>query len=68
MPFVKMQRECKCFQDSDFKAVQEFETIDECLEVANKMCFDMNENFCGKHHFRAVYEEENMIIKVEMNG
>ncbi len=68
MPLVKMERECKCFQESDFKAVQEFETIDEALDVANDMCVTMNETFCGKHRFRAVYDGENMIIKVEMNG
>jgi hypothetical protein len=68
MPLVKMQRECKCFQESDYKAVQEFDTIDEALEVSNRMCQEMNETFCGKHHFRAVYDGENMIIKVEMNG
>ena len=68
MPVVKMQRECGCFKDSDYKAIQEFDTIDEALDVANAMCADMKENFCGKHNFRAVYEDGNMIIKVEMNG
>lgn len=68
MPFVKMEKICKCFEASDYEAKQEFETIDECLDISNKMCQDMNETFCGKHRFRAVYENENMIIKVEMNG
>lgn len=68
MPIVKMERECKCFEQSDFKAKTEFETIDEALDAANDMCAQMNDTFCGKHHFRAVYEDGNMIIKVEMNG
>lgn len=68
MPLVKMQRVCKCFESSGYQAVQEFETIDEALDVANKMCSEKNENFCGKHHFKAVYEDGNMIIKVDING
>ncbi len=68
MPIVKMERECKCFEQSDFQAVNEFETIDEALDFANDMCAKMNEKFCTKHRFRAVYEDGNMKIKVEMNG
>lgn len=68
MPIVKMERECKCFEQSDFQAVNEFETIDEALDFANDMCAKMNEEFCTKHHFKAVYEDGNMKIKVEMNG
>lgn len=68
MHFVKVEKECKCFQESDLKAYQEFETIDEALECANQMSAQMNEEFCTKHHFRSVYEDGNMIIKVEMNG
>ena len=68
MPSVKMERECKCFEQSEYQKVQEFETIDEALDVANDMCAKMNEEFCTKHRFRAVYEDGNMIIKVEMNG
>lgn len=68
MPLVKMQKECKCFQKSDLLAVEEFDTIDEALLRANEKCSYMNDNFCGKHHFRAVYEDGDMIIKVEMNG
>lgn len=68
MAIVKMEKECKCFQESDLKAVEEFDTIDEALERANEKCAYMNENFCTKHHFRSVYEDGNMIIKVEMNG
>jgi len=68
MPLVKMEKECKCFQESDLVAVEEFDTIDEALERANEKCNFMNENFCGKHHFRAVFQDDNMIIKVEMNG
>lgn len=68
MPVIKMEKECSCFKDSEYTAVTQCETIDEALELANKMCIDMNENFCGKHHFRAIYEDGNMKIKVEMNG
>ncbi|WP_419770539.1 MAG: hypothetical protein ACNI3C_01745 [Candidatus Marinarcus sp.] len=68
MALIKMEKECKCFQESDFAAIEEFDTVEEALEVANKRCMIMNEVFCEKHHFRAVYEDGNMIIKVEMNG
>lgn len=68
MPLIKVEKECKCFQHSSLKLIETFDTIDEALVRANEKCAYMNENFCGKHHFRAVFEDGNMIIKVEMNG
>ena len=68
MPIVKIQRACSCFEKSKYDQVNEFETIDEALDFANDMCVEMNETFCTKHHFKAIYEDGNMIIKADMNG
>ncbi|MFK2822769.1 hypothetical protein ACH5BK_07290 [Arcobacter sp. YIC-80] len=70
MATVRVERACGCFKNSDYKQETQFETIDEALEKANLMCIEMNEDFCHKHKFTAVYDESNneVIIKMQMNG
>lgn len=48
MPLIKMEKECKCFQNSDLIPIEEFDTIDEIIEKAHEKCSFMNDNFCEK--------------------
>ncbi len=70
MATVRVERACGCFKNSDYKQEMTFETIDEALQKANMMCIEMNEDFCHKHKFTAVYDEPSgeVIIKMQMNG
>lgn len=68
MAIVRVDRACGCFRNSDFEAVNEFETIDEALAKANEMCTIMNEDFCHKHTFKSEYIDGEVVIKMGMNG
>jgi len=68
MTIVRMERACGCFKNSDFKTETECKDVDEALAKANEMCTIMNEDFCHKHIFKTVFEDGEVLIKMEMNG
>ena len=62
-----MQKECGCFKKSSYKAKQIFQTNEDALKVAQTMCEDMNKNFCQKHKFTVQNNNNEIIIKVDIN-
>jgi hypothetical protein len=64
---LKMEKQCGCFKKSDFKEEQTFASKEEALKEALAMCEDMNETFCQKHNFTVVENDDEMMIKVDMN-
>ena len=68
MEIIKIERACGCLKNSNFKMETECKDIDEALAKANEMCMTMNDDFCHKHRFKAVYENGVVLIKMEMNG
>jgi len=63
---IKVDKECGCFKKSDYENNVSFESKDAALAQANHMKEDMNENFCGKHHFEVSEDGDNFIIHVTM--
>lgn len=69
MAVVRIEKMCGCLKNSsDYEQVTEFDTIEEALDSANKMCTSMNEDFCHKHNFKSEYVDGEVIIRVQMNG
>lgn len=64
---IIMQKECGCFKKSSYKSKMSFNTNEEALIVAQEMCEDMNKNFCNKHKFTYVNNNNEIIIKMEIN-
>ena len=62
-----MQKECGCFKKSSYESKQIFQTNTEAFEVAQSMCEDMNKNFCQKHKFTIQNNNNEIIIKMEIN-
>ena len=62
---VEMAKQCRCFQRSDFDAIQTFTTKKEALEKAETMCEEMNETFCQKHNFSFVESKNVILIQME---
>ena len=68
MATIKIERACGCIKNSDLKLETECVSVDEALEKANEMVVSMNEDFCCKHRFKTSYEDNIVLIKMEMNG
>ncbi|MBN2816610.1 MAG: hypothetical protein JXQ67_07995 [Campylobacterales bacterium] len=50
---VHMERECGCFQRSEFESQKSFENQQDAYNYANIAAEIMSEDFCGKHIFVA---------------
>ena len=61
-----MQKQCGCFRKSSYEEVQNFDTKEEALKKVNEMCEDMNENFCQKHNFTFIQNNNEILIKMEI--
>jgi len=64
---VKMQKLCGCFRKSSYEDMQTFENIEDAKNKANEICDDMNSNFCHKHKFISVLENNEITIKMSVN-
>ncbi len=65
---VQVEKECRCFQKSEYKNNVAFETQKDAYQYANLVAEFMNEEFCGTHTFEAHRaEENNFLITVAMN-
>ncbi|QSZ41076.1 hypothetical protein GJV85_02740 [Sulfurimonas aquatica] len=66
---VQMQKECECFQKSEYTNNSTFQTQQEAYKYANILVELMNEEFCGRHTFYPeVGENDTFIIKVDLNA
>jgi len=62
---ITVEKECGCFQKSDFSNYQKVASKDDALIEAQEMVGHMNENFCQKHAFTLLEEGENFMIRVD---
>ena len=62
-----IEKQCGCVKKSSYNNIQSFDTTQEALVEAKKMCDDMNKNFCLKHKFYYEEDQNNIIIKMEIN-
>lgn len=62
-----VDKQCGCFKKSGLLEEQQFNTKEEALQEAIAMCEDMNDTFCQKHNFTVVEDNENVVIKMELN-
>ena len=61
---ITVEKECGCFQKSDFTNNVSFANKDDALMEAMKMVNHMNEEFCAKHTFRLEEDGQNFDIFV----
>jgi len=62
-----IEKQCGCVKKSSYNVVQNFDSIEKAINEAEKICEDMNKNFCLKHKFYYTQNENNIIIKMEIN-
>ena len=67
MTTIVVDKECKCFKESDFENNQSFESKDEALLRAKYMVDYMNNEFCHKHNFALSEVDDTLLITVSMN-
>lgn len=65
---VNVEKECGCFRRSGILNNKEFNTKDKAEEEAKEMCENMNESFCGKHHFSFIEDGDSFVIKMEVSS
>lgn len=68
MTKVIIERACGCVKRAEMQMEKEFPNVDEALAYGNELVSQMNEEFCGKHKFVSVFENESVVIKMAMNG
>lgn len=59
---IIIEKECGCFRRSDLVNNQEITSKDEALSTAISMKNQMNDEFCGKHDFDLVEDQNNFVI------
>lgn len=66
---VFMEKECACFEKSEYTNNNTFKTQQEAYNYANILAELMNEEFCSKHTFYSqVAEDNSFIIRVALNA
>ncbi|MEA2072945.1 MAG: hypothetical protein U9O86_05110 [Campylobacterota bacterium] len=66
---VVMEKECACFEKSEYTNNNEFQTQQEAYNYANILAELMNEEFCSKHtFFSEVSQENSFVIRVTRNA
>ncbi|AKF25660.1 hypothetical protein YH65_09905 [Sulfurovum lithotrophicum] len=61
---ITVEKECGCFQKSDFTNNISFDNKDDALIEAMDMVKHMNEEFCNKHNFRLEEDGQHFDIFV----
>ena len=65
---VQMEKECGCFQKSEYSNNTTFETQQDAYNYANIVAELMNEEFCSKHTFYSEPGEgDSFVIRVALN-
>ena len=61
---VNIEKECGCFEKSDFQNNKRFQNKDDALIEAMKMVKIMNDEWCQKHEFTFSEDGQNFQIAV----
>jgi len=62
---LEVEKKCGCFTRAKLAGFFEFGTKEQAMKKANEMLRIMNNDFCGKHKFKII--EENDTIKIVEN-
>ena len=67
MVYLIIEKQCGCVKKSSYNIIQSFDSMGKAIDEAKIMCEDMNKNFCLKHKFYYEKNQNNIIIKMEIN-
>ena len=60
---IKIPKLCSCAKKKNsWTKKQQFETLEEAVKKAKKMCKKANQDFCKKHRFEYKVEDKNVTI------
>lgn len=62
MHTITVENICGCFKRSDLENNLQIQNKDDALTKAMQMTTTMNEDFCGKHDFQLVEDNNNFVI------
>ncbi len=62
MVSLEVEKRCGCFTRARLEESLRFDTKEQALKKAKEMLMIMNNDFCGKHKFKIV--EENDTVKI----
>ena len=66
---VAMEKECECFQKSEYTNNNTFQTQREAYNYSNILAELMNEEFCSRHTFYSEPAQDNtFVIRVAINA
>lgn len=65
---ICVEKQCGCFKKSDLLAEQQVSNKEEAIEIAQKMCDTMNQEFCQKHEFELDEKENEIIITMDIKN
>ena len=66
---VFMEKECSCFQKSEYEKEASFKSQQEAYHYANVLSELMNEEFCGRHTFFAeLAEGDQFVVRSGINA
>jgi hypothetical protein len=68
MHTIKVEHVCGCFKRSDLENNIQMENKDEALAKAMSMATTMNEDFCGKHDFQLIEDNNNFVISFKQEA
>lgn len=64
MHTILVEKECGCFKRSDLQNNLTIESKDEALVKAIDMSKQMNDDFCGKHDFQVIENNNQFVIRM----
>ncbi len=62
---VNVEKQCGCFKRSDMDAQKSFDSKDEALIEAHNMVKTMNDEFCQKHSFHVIENENTFVVMMK---
>jgi len=62
MASLEVEKRCGCFTRAKLEGSLKFDTKEQAVKKAKEMLEIMNNDFCGKHKFKIV--EENDTVKI----
>ncbi|MGB5919022.1 MULTISPECIES: hypothetical protein [unclassified Arcobacter] len=65
---IQVEHVCGCFKRSDLESNLQIENKDDALAKAMAMTTTMNEDFCGKHDFQLVEDNNNFVISFKQEA
>ena len=62
-----IEKQCACLKKSSYSIRESFDSKKKAINKAKIICEDINKNLCLKHKFHYEENQDNIIIKMEIN-